>query len=286
MTSRALIGGTQVTLAAGLLLWSLSAGAAQGQDDGYRNNDTGERVGPLPAREEAKTKDEDKAKLPGASAPLQAKPTALESGGALEAATPGDKRAKEGAPERAANISANYDETLDVYRDILERQDTDTRWLDRRIETNESLVEGYKPKLQASQKGLRSVEVAFINRVLELKRQRDQGMLSDKQFRQAVEQEEARYKKRKARHSNEADFYGGESKDARVRLTKLRSERERKIREQSVRKASGPQTPDPTQALFSGIYGTLDKVSGFKTRFTMDDVAGLWRYEHLHGAKR
>jgi len=200
-------------------------------------------------------------------------------------AAPAPPLTEEEQMKRSAEINANYDSTIDIYGDVLDRQETDTKFIDRRIKNNQEMVKDFEPKLSESEQGMRALRVAHTNRLLEIRRQKEQGLLNEDQFKAAVADENARYERRVARFKNEVGFYGGESTEAQKRITELEAERERRVQEQQMRAAQDPSKADPTKATYDGIFGTLDQLSGFRVKLTMDDTAGLWRYDHLHGAR-
>jgi chromosome segregation ATPase len=209
--------------------------------------------------------------------------------GDAQPAAAADKPAK--TPEQAAadagEVTANYDATLDIYSAILDRQETDPSMLERRIKANQELVSRYEPKLSESEQELRRTQVAYLNRVLELKRQRDRGELTEDQFKAQVEQDRQRYEKRKARMASDVEFYRGETKDARERLDRIGREHQAVVREGEMRAAESPGKPgkvDPATKAVKEVEGILNELGGFRIQLTMDGVDGLGRYDHLHGA--
>lgn len=192
---------------------------------------------------------------------------------------------EEEAKARADEVGSNYDETLDIYHQILTRNETDTSMIERRIQTNEELLERYGPRLSQSEQSLRITQVAFLNRILALKRQRDREEITKERFRELVEQDRTRYERRKARLKDDVDFYRGESKDARARLKTLGDQRSAKDRVRAVQAAQQPKSKDPNIQVVDEVLGVIDQLGGFHVRFTMDGVAGLRRYDHLHRAR-
>ncbi len=197
------------------------------------------------------------------------------------------------APEEAAEsgggaeaINANYDATLDIYQNILDRQDVDTRWVDRRIQANEEILERYGPRLSNSEQRLRVLQVTFMNRALELKRERDAGALTPEAFAERIKDEEARYRKRKDRLREDVAYYRGEQTDAQARLQALQEQRQAVEREIALRTPATPPERAPGEELLDGIFQTLDQLSGFRVHLTMEGTDSLYRYQPLHPEAR
>lgn len=193
--------------------------------------------------------------------------------------TPEEQRA------RTEEINSNYDATLDIYGAILDRQETDPAMLERRIESNKDLLERYQPKLTESEQELRALQVAYLNRVVALKRRLDQGELNEDEFRQELERDRSRYERRKARLADDVSFYRDETTEASKRLDTLGREHSRVVSFAEAQQAAQPEKQDPNEQAVEEVWQKLDDLSGFRVRFTMDGTSGFHRYDHLHEAQ-
>ena len=84
--------------------------------------------------------------------------------------------------------------------------------------------------------------------------------------------EEQKFKRRKEQLAQDVSFYRDEISQAEVRLKDLREQR-RLVMDRAAREGKlAPPKKAPGEALFQGLAGTLDKLSSFKVRYTMDGV--------------
>lgn len=172
--------------------------------------------------------------------------------------------------DRSAEILGNYDATLDIYKNILDKQGTDPANIDRRIQSNEEMIGKYRPQLAQAQSELRKMQVEFMNRAFQLKQQKESGQITEEMFGKLITQEEMKQGHRKEALAQDVAFYKDEMTQAEIRLKDLREQR-RLVAERAARegKLQEPKKK-PGEALLQGLSGQLEKLSAFQTRFTMD----------------
>ena len=180
------------------------------------------------------------------------------------------------APDDSAEISANYNVTEEIYTKILEAQGQNTDGIDKRIASNQDIKNRYRPELVKNEDQMRRLQVDFMNRAFQLKQQKDAGQLSEEAYKRAIEAEQAKADRRKGAIVGDLQFYKEEMTQADVRLAELGGQK-RTIEDRVARENAGkPKKKNPSEALFEGFNGTLDKLSAFHTSFTMDgDNAGV-----------
>ncbi len=186
------------------------------------------------------------------------------------------------AADPSVEISANYDVTEATYLKILETQGVDTGQIDRRIAQNEEIVARFRPQLTTTEEELRKLQVEFMGKAFALRQKKDAGALSDDQFQKAIAAEEGKWNRRKNAVGGDATYFREEVQQAEVRLVQLRTAKkemdERLAREGKLK----PKKKAPGDAVMEGFQGTLEKLSGFKTRFTMDGNAGCKHCNDFH----
>jgi hypothetical protein len=218
-------------------------------------------------------------------AALLAAALAAPPGAAAQDAAPGDaeppaavaQAEATGNPsqDQAAAIHANYDDTIDIYRGILDRERTDTGALDRRIASNEQLVERYRPLLARAEQELRGMQVQTFNRALQLKSKYEQGEISEQTYRDELAREEQELGERRERLEGDVSFYRAEVSAAAARLVELRTRREQMEQARQAAGVTGAETPAPGQTLISGLLSAMDELGVFPgPRFTMDGATG------------
>jgi hypothetical protein len=176
--------------------------------------------------------------------------------------------------DASSEINANYDVTADVYQKILDQQGFDTGSIDKRIAANEEIVSKYKPQLNQVEEELRRIQVDFMNRAFQLRQQKEAGRITDEQFAKALGEEEARWNRRKAGVAGDASFFREETAQAEARLADLKTQKQamdERIEREGKKK---PKKKQPGEAIFEGFSSTLDKLTPFDTRFTMDGNVG------------
>jgi hypothetical protein len=197
---------------------------------------------------------------------------------------PGAPGAGQPAADPTDEINANYDATVEIYQGILDKQSTDPGNLDRRIKANEEMIAKYRPALVQAESELRKLQVEFMGRAFALKEKRDSGQITEDAFGKAIEQEELKGKRRRDSLQQDIAFYKEEIAAAEARLKDLREKRKAvSERAEKEGKAAAAMRPKPGEALLQGFSGTLDKLSGFKTRYTMDGNARCPACNSFHG---
>jgi hypothetical protein len=207
----------------------------------------------------------------GGTASPQAAPTGAPS--AASPAGPGGPAGGAEPEDHSTEINGNYDATLAIYQSILDKQGTDPANLDRRIQSNEEMIAKYRPMLVNSENELRKIQVDFMNHAFQLKQQKETGQITEDMFGKMIQQEEMKHGRRRDSLVQDTAFYKDEITQAEIRLKDLKEQR-RQVADRAAREGrNAAPKKKPGEALFQGLSGTLEKLSGFQTRFTMDGNA-------------
>ncbi len=213
--------------------------------------------------------------LAAAQSPVADQETTPTPAAARDASQPRAAGQPEGARasvEHAEEIHANYDDTIEIYGQILERERTDTGALDRRIEANEQLIERYKPKLAHAEQALRGLRVTSYKHALALKTKFEAGEISEATYRKELGRAEADLERRRKQLEEDVNFYREEIETARARLAQLRVRRQQVAELARTSGLHKPTRPAPGDRLLNGLVRTLDALAILQTpRLTMDD---------------
>lgn len=223
--------------------------------------------------------------VPATGASGSASSPAASPFGSPEGAGPAGPAGPAGAGQtvdHSVEIDGNYDATVAIYQNILDKQGYDPANLDRRIQANEEMIARYKPALVCAETELRKMQVDFMNRAFQLKQQKEHGQITDDMFGKLIAQEELKHNRKREGLAQDVEFYKDEIVQAETRLKELREQR-RLVAERAKREGrEPPKKKAPGEALFQGFSATLDQLSGFNTRFTMDGGAACRSCNHFH----
>jgi chromosome segregation ATPase len=203
-------------------------------------------------------------------------------GGPVAAAGPaGGIRERDEATSQ--QIGANLDATIATYEQILERQRTDTALIRRRITSNQALLDKYGPELLKMEDEFRKLQVEFMTRTLALKRQKQQGQISEEQYQKALTEEYAKFERKRGAIMGDLTFYREEVGGAEVRLAEhhaKKTEMEERIKRERPELLEKKRTP--AERATDGLTATLEKLSGFEPRFTMDGAVDCEHCNSFH----
>jgi hypothetical protein len=171
-----------------------------------------------------------------------------------------------------ATIAATYDATLQIYQSILDKEGTDATNIDQRIQSNEQMIAKYKPLLANAEAEQRRMQVDFMNRAFALKQQKESGQITEDMFAKEINADEQKFNRHRDEVAQDVSFYRDEIAQAEQRLKDLKTQRKEMMDKAAREGRLPPPKKQPGEALFQGLSGTLDKLSAFHVRYTMDGV--------------
>ncbi len=230
---------------------------------------------PAPAPAPA-TRPDDPWRLPGDAVPVPGPaPAPAARAGGPAPVTPvgatGGADAFERDEAATREIGRNLDDTIAIYEKILSEQRESTRVDAKRVESNREIIAKYAPELAKFEDEFRKLQVTYMNRTLALKRQREEGKITEATYQKQLGEEYGKYERARQRLTEELAFYREEVGGAEMRAAEFerrRSEKEARLRVERPDLFEKKRTP--AEKAIEGMQSTLQRLSGFETRNTMD----------------
>jgi hypothetical protein len=153
--------------------------------------------------------------------PLQPQPDPVQPVNPAEVPT-GDNMPAPLDEEKSRQISRYFEEALQNYRDILGQQETaEIETTEKRIGSNQKLLDDQKQKLDTSKTALRKVQLEYIRRYLALKNSHQQGAIDKKTYEAELDKLGREYKFQVSSLTGDVGFWKGQQGKTSQRLKTL-----------------------------------------------------------------
>ncbi|MEQ8767978.1 MAG: hypothetical protein RL885_29010 [Planctomycetota bacterium] len=176
-----------------------------------------------------------------------------------------DPEAEEEARQR--QIDKNYNETIGIYRGVLENDHIEVQNLERRIAANEKLLSDYRERRARAEEERRQLNLGFDRQVLELREAAGRGELQGELLEGLLEQKrrdrglrDEELRSDIAFYSQEIDRLGGLSRELRGRLQILSLTNRFGAKPPSAPEDDEPEPP----SLFDQLEQKYQRVSAFR----------------------
>ncbi len=187
-------------------------------------------------------------------------------------------------PDRERRISRNRRSAIETYEGILNNEDGELEGLETRLANNRRLIAKHRAALDEATGKRRFLQMDFLNRTLQLKKQRDDGKLTPPLFATLVEKEEDSYAVKIADLEDDIQFHQAELDSAVARTSDIGGQTDlikaSRVRGIRAREFAGPggkkAAPKPLhERLVGDMRSSLRRVSKFRVRNTMDGVSSF-----------